>query len=126
MALARKRRDGLGGEGGIKRGIILKYGQIKTAGYDLRDVPLVRELSRKSRRISTKSLHFLGSRKVDGGRFSILERWNTAREEYTCCHKAGKRNERVNVAYFTPMKTARIITGGDRLQQQQQQQQQQQ
>ncbi|KAF7393109.1 hypothetical protein HZH66_008942 [Vespula vulgaris] len=42
MALARKRRDGLGGEGGIKRGIILKYGQIKTAGYDLRDVPLVR------------------------------------------------------------------------------------
>lgn len=28
--------------GGIKRGIILKYGQIKTAGYDLRDVPVVR------------------------------------------------------------------------------------
>ncbi|KAL2715583.1 hypothetical protein V1478_015281 [Vespula squamosa] len=42
MALVRKRRDGLGGEGGIKRGIILKYGQIKTAGYDLRDGPVVR------------------------------------------------------------------------------------
>lgn len=35
-------RDEASWRGGIKRGIILKYGQIKTAGYDLRDVPVVR------------------------------------------------------------------------------------
>jgi len=35
-------RGEAGWRGSIKRGIILKYGQIKTAGYDLRDVPVVR------------------------------------------------------------------------------------
>lgn len=35
-------RGEAGWRGNIKRGIILKYGQIKTAGYDLRDVAVVR------------------------------------------------------------------------------------
>lgn len=41
--------------GNIKRGIILKYGQIKTAGYDPRDVPVVR--SGYASTLQTTDLH---------------------------------------------------------------------
>ena len=44
----------------IKRGIILKYGQIKTAGYDLREAPAVR--SGYALTLQTTDLRFVSNR----------------------------------------------------------------